>query len=128
MNNLYKAAEKLKHGWCQGFYREQLTGGEKFCASGALTTAMFPELTNVDIDFESKAWNSACNAVGISDEALVLAKMIVENYPEAITMVDENEKPHPVATIINFNDNIATSSDDVIAMFEKAAAQMDERV
>lgn len=128
MNKLNEAAEALKQGWCQGAYREQLPNGETFCSTGALAKAFNP---NYVVGMDDHEFEKALDEVSDSKELAILAETILENYSaehESLRNAIPGFPINPFGVVVNFNDNIAKHSDEVVAMFEKAAVKMDEVV
>jgi hypothetical protein len=121
-NRLAQAAETLKTSWCKGRYRTSLPEGETFCSVGALADT-FLTAQERKIDDRSAfahAFSDATIKAEKSKELELLASVIRENYPEVPDYDFSDE------VVIEFNDAIAKSSDEVIAMFEKAAVKWDE--
>jgi hypothetical protein len=120
-NILSDAAKVLETSWCQGAYRTDTdkTGESvRFCSLGALAEV----LMNNDMVND---WTVATSMVDDLDELSTLANVIIENYPAEF----KNSIYSDAADIvITFNDEVAQSSYEVISMFEKAAARLDEQV
>lgn len=124
MNKLNEAAEALKNGWCKGSYRQELPDNETFCALGALNKALIPGYqTGMDII----QYENHIDDMLMSPETQMLADVIRENYEtelkSLVSYMDDNFN-----VITTFNDSIAKHSDEVVAMFEKAAAKFDEKM
>jgi len=129
MNNLSKAAEILKTSWCTDAWRRTLPEGTTFCSGGALMEAMglikdIPVEAELD-DFASD-FETAIATIADSPEVSTLAEVIVEQYPKIDGQVLWGNTD--MDKIIHFNDSVANDSDEVVAVFEKAALRFDERV
>lgn len=139
MNNIAAAAEKLKAGWCKGELIEASSGGDKFCAVGALgsellgsslyrpTYAIETAADRKDMN-EYLAWENSCyDAVHASAEARVIAQTIIETEPDRSVREDYIRlfDRRCSEIIYMFNDN-QLSAEPVIQIFEKAAAKWDE--
>jgi len=113
-NTIAKAADILRNGWCKNISRLDLPEGTRFCASGALLEAH---------GYTWDLWlgsDMSLRYAYVADIDLV-AEVIRSEYSEFRygTSLD---------TVVHFNDNIASSADEVIAVFEKAAVRKDELV
>lgn len=121
MNMLHDAVEVLNNGWCQGSYRNELPEGKTFCAVGALLEA------------SGKEWNEVGSLASVEDspEIRVLSNTILANYPDFSKGMENAygsvDGVLPCDVVVTFNDEVAESSDEVIAMFEKAAVTFDEK-
>lgn len=130
MNKLDEAANILRNGWCRDSFREDLPEGQQFCSTGALATAIFETSDFVDEGGDIKQewvgqWKTRICA---GPEVAALNKVIMEQYPEHINYNFETlDLPqNRAANVIAFNDCVAVSSDEIIAVFEKASALLDE--
>ena len=119
MNKLYEARDILATSWCRGDYKVvDADGVARFCAVGAIGEAMHDG-------------TAGYVTTGKSPEVKVLAEVIKEHY------FDRTKVKYPDADfdswssedwVITFNDTVAETHDEVMAMFEKAAIKFDEQV
>lgn len=129
MNKLQKAAEVLKTSWCAGAFRRNEADGFKYCSLGAMYQVNGIWDISVN-DGESPLYTygriEAETKVEESTEVRILAETISEHYPSAGNASDLYSDYTDI--IVNFNDHIAGSSEEVVTMFEKAAIKFDEIV
>lgn len=152
MNNLHKAADRLRKGWCKShLYKDD--GGDRFCAVGALAAELInlaPVAEPIEFEVgdkelyerlhqEFEIWtHGAYEEAGRSKEMKILAKVIYEQHPERydgyesfkdlVVWTDENgEKLISTSGVVySFNDSRETELEDVLEVFDKAAVLMEE--
>lgn len=106
-NNLREAAYLIRrNGHVQGSFHE---AGGGYCALGAIRSAMQMD---------------ALSAIHYTAEAIALARVIREQYPDRVHYSGRGNETF--VTVTTFNDHIDTEPEDVLAMMDKAAVQMDE--
>jgi len=115
MNSLYKAAELLKAGWCRGRSREELPSGTSYCSSGAIW----------EVYGGFDGFKLSTDVEGYASDMTLLGQTIMENYPDTFRGYDTSDQELQ-QVVIEFNDHVAQNFDEVLAMFEKAAAKRDE--
>lgn len=129
MNNLNKAADLLRNGWCTGKYKD----GDKFCALGAIAAIYDDSLRTVKgpVHFVEDQFSE----VPFDDipEIRTVAQVIIEQHPERFEDFENHSAEDlwhyfiPSQIVFEFNDDQETV-EPVIAMLEKAAVKLDEQI
>ena len=114
-NMIREAQDLLATSWCRGSYRTTDEYGRvTFCSVGALAAVAF-----------DGQWWEAEN----SDELKVLSNVIAEQYMDRFENQFHGEDFNSWTSedfVIAFNDDIAESHAEIMAVFDKAAVRLDE--
>ena len=138
MNNIEKAAEKLRNGWCKHDIYNADDGSDKFCAVGALGSVilgqqvMYPySLGDDEAEEEYHQWETRCYKVAeTSEEGRIIANVIAEQYPEYARGgrigLDHVWRDGQYQEVIYLFNDRSDSVDRVLTVFDKAAVIYDE--
>jgi hypothetical protein len=141
MNDLHKTADVLKNSWCRNKYRKDLPEGTTFCAAGGLMEAKglysgwkleygkAIEEPLHPLYSEARDWfDNAFDVLQNLPEIQLLHAVLREQYPDYEWASENATSEKKMFDIFQFNDAIAESADEVVVVFEKAAAKMDEQL
>jgi len=130
MNALDTAAAIVERAWCRSTMVAET--GDKFCAAGALISAMGYEYKFIeDSNYVSGGYYS--NDAVIKNGEEFGAYDVLEDTPEgralAKAIISENWQEHDAdtSTIYDWNDNHAKDHDDVARIMRKGARILDEQ-